>query len=255
MSHAAPTDPSQPSSRLLSLCSPSRKVSRKSCGPHERYRAPIVRYTFQIGDVFPANDAVARFVTVLGMIVNDWHRSMKFMNDSLEAPADGEGVRMMLFRQQAAYLHEAAKFVADARHHNVDVESFVASLDSTALRQLDAAMATASELDRWLEDHRNVTFHYPKVVQAAHEHSDEELGTALAAAAGEEGTITAEGPAGAIRFEFADIVALELLGGLTVVSSLVKKVGEARLALGEFAYASFRAYLGTIDRALYRIEQ
>lgn len=220
-----------------------------------RYRAHIVRYTFRIGDVFPAYDVVARFVTGLGMIVNDWHRSMKFMNDSLEAPADGEGVRMMLFRQQAAYLHEAVKFVADGRHHNSDVESFVASLDSAAHGQLDTAMATASELARWMEDHRNVTFHYPKVVQTAHEHDDEELGTALVAAAVEEGTITAEGPAGAIRFEFADIVALEILGGLAVISPLVKMVAEARLALGEFAYACFRAYLATIDRALYRIEQ
>jgi hypothetical protein len=215
----------------------------------------MVRYTFQIGDVFPANDAVARFVAVLGMIVNDCHRSMQFMNDSLETPADGEGVRMMLFRQQVAYLHEAAKFVADARHHNADVESFVASLDPAARGQLDTAMATASELDQWLEDHRNVTFHYPKVVQAAHEHDDEELGTALAAAAVREGTITAEGPAGAIRFEFADDVALELLGGVAVVGPLVKKVAEARLALGEFSYACFRAYLGTVDSALYRIEQ
>lgn len=51
------------------------------------------------------------------------------------------------------------------------------------------------------------------------------LGAALTAAAIEEGAITAEGPAGAIRFEFTDIVALELLGGLAVVSPLVKKVG------------------------------
>jgi hypothetical protein len=77
----------------------------------------------------------------------------------------------------------------------------------------------------------------------------------LAAAASEEGTITAEGPAGAIRFEFADVVALELLGGLAVDAPLVKKVAEARLALGEFAYACFRAYLGTVDPALYKIEQ
>jgi hypothetical protein len=215
----------------------------------------VVRYTFQIGDVFPASDAVARFVTGLGMIVNDWHRSMKFMNDSIEASADGEGVRMMLFRQQVAYLHEAAKFVADAQHHNADVESFVASLDAAARSEFDTAMATASELDQWLEDHRNVTFHYPKVVQAAHEHNDEELGSALAAAAGEEGAITAQGPTRAIRFEFADTVALELLGGLAVVAPLVKKVGEARLALGEFAYACFRLYLGTIDPTLYRVEQ
>lgn len=215
----------------------------------------MVRYTFRIGQVFPAEHVVARFVTVLGMVVNDWHRSMNSMNDSLEAPADGEGVRMMLFRQQVAYLHEAAKFVADARHHNVDVESFVASLDFEARGELDAAMATASELDTWLESHRNVTFHYPKVLQAAHEHDDEELGTALAAAAGREGTITAEGPAGAVRFEFADVVALELLGGLDVVAPLVKKVGEARMALGEFAYACFKAYLGTVDPALYRVEQ
>jgi len=215
----------------------------------------VVRYIFQIGEVLPADDVVARFVTVLGMVVNDWHRSMSFMNDSLEEPADGEGVRMMLFRQQVAYLHEAAKFVADAQHHNVGVERFVASLDVEARGELDAAMATASELDTWLESQRNVTFHYPKVVQAAHEHDDEELGTALAAAAGQEGTITAEGPAGAVRFEFADVVALELLDGLDIVAPLVKKVGEARMALGEFSYACFKAYLGTVDPALYELEQ
>lgn len=213
----------------------------------------MVRCTFRIGDVFPADDVVARFVTGLGMIVNDWHRSMKFMSDSLEAPADGEGVRMMMFRQQVSFLHEAAKFVTDARHHNVDVESFVASLESTARGQLVAAMATASESDQWLEDHRNVTFHYPKVVQSAHEHNDEELGTALAAAASEEGTITAEGPAGAIRFEFGDAVALELLGGHAVVAPLVNKVAAARFAFGEFAYACFKAYLATVDRALYKM--
>jgi hypothetical protein len=214
----------------------------------------MVRYTFRVGDVFPASDVKARFVTGLGMIVNDWHRSMKLMNDSLKG-ADGEGVRMMLFRQQVAYLYEATKFVAGARHHNTDVESFVASLDSAARDKLGTAMATTSELDQWLKDHRNVTFHYPKIVQAAHEHKDEELGTALASATSEEGTITAEGPAGAIRFEFADVVALELLGGVAVVSPLVKKVGEARLAFGEFAFACFRAYLGTVDPTLYRIEQ
>jgi hypothetical protein len=209
---------------------------------------------FKIGDVFPARDVVARFVAGLGMIVNDWHRSMKFMNDSLAEPADGEGVRMMLFRQQVALLHEAAKFVADARYHNPPVESFVAGLDPDDLGHLDEAMTTTAELDRWLGDHRNVTFHYPKIVQAAFEHGDEELGTAMVAAATEDGQITAGGPAGAIRFEVDDVLALELLGGLAVVTPLVKKVSEARLELGEFAYACFREYLGTVDPAQYTVE-
>jgi hypothetical protein len=30
--------------------------------------------TFKIGDTFPADDPVARFVTVLAMISNDWQR-------------------------------------------------------------------------------------------------------------------------------------------------------------------------------------
>jgi hypothetical protein len=37
----------------------------------------VAKYRFQIGAVFPADDPVARFVTVLAMMSNCWHRSMR----------------------------------------------------------------------------------------------------------------------------------------------------------------------------------
>jgi hypothetical protein len=34
-------------------------------------------YTFSIGGAFPESDPVARFVTVLAMVINDWHRTLR----------------------------------------------------------------------------------------------------------------------------------------------------------------------------------
>ena len=61
------------------------------------------RYVFRIGEAFRADDPIARFVTVLAMIHNDWLRSMAFMQESVEQhPEEGQGIRLILVRQQFA---------------------------------------------------------------------------------------------------------------------------------------------------------
>jgi hypothetical protein len=72
---------------------------------------------FTIGDAFPADDPVARFVTVLAMMSNDWLRLVKQMLASDDDPgeADAAGLLVMSFRFQAALHAEAAGFIGDAR--------------------------------------------------------------------------------------------------------------------------------------------
>jgi hypothetical protein len=72
------------------------------------------RYAFDIGQAFPAGKAVARFVAVLGMIGNEWHRSMYLMNLTKD-DADGQGIRLLLTRQQAASYLEAVQWITDSR--------------------------------------------------------------------------------------------------------------------------------------------
>ena len=70
---------------------------------------------FKIGDAFPASDPVARFITGLAMISNDWLRSVEDMF-KLEGDTPEEiGRRASLFRRQVALVHEAATFITDAR--------------------------------------------------------------------------------------------------------------------------------------------
>jgi hypothetical protein len=66
---------------------------------------------FTIGKAFPASDSVARFITVLAMMSNDWLRLMAAMLEIEDYHKDAEGLRIMSFRQQAALHHEAAEFI------------------------------------------------------------------------------------------------------------------------------------------------
>jgi hypothetical protein len=79
---------------------------------------------FKIGDAFPASDPVARFITGLAMISNDWLRSVEEMFSLGDTPEE-VGRRVSLFRRQAALVHEAATFMADARRMFPQVASFI----------------------------------------------------------------------------------------------------------------------------------
>jgi hypothetical protein len=82
---------------------PARAASTGS-----RDDALVTTLRFTIGEAFPASDSVARFITVLAMMSNDWLRLMSAMLEIKDWHRDAEGLRIMSFRQQTALHHEAA---------------------------------------------------------------------------------------------------------------------------------------------------
>jgi hypothetical protein len=214
---------------------------------HRRYTVPMARCRFRIGAVFPADDPVARFVTVLAMMSNYWHRSMRAI-DAATDDEDGPGIRLMLARQQAAFYYEATKFIADTgRSFPSEVEGFIASLDESTKGHYDRTMAgldtKSPHYQGWLKDHRNVTFHFPLLHPERDAHGDEEIANALISAANLEGTITAEDTIGSVRFEFADEVGVQMLPDIVDDPDVIKELGDATVALGLFMHGALLQYV------------
>jgi hypothetical protein len=206
----------------------------------------MTEYTFNIGAACPADKAVARFVTVLGIVNNEWHRSMYLMNLTQDDP-DGAGIRLQLTRSQAASLLEATKFITDSRKRFPEVGTFVAGLDADAQQNLDRLLAAldpnSPHFMDWLKDHRDVTNHFPKLHPTAYANGDEEVANALANAAPHTGTISTGETQAKERFGFADEVAVQLLPDIVENPDEIKKLAEARIALGTFVRAAIAAYM------------
>jgi hypothetical protein len=223
-----------------------------------RYTVLVASYRFQIGAAFPSDDPVARFVTVLAMMSNYWHRSMRAIDASME-DEDGPGIRLMLARQQAAFYYEATKFIADSgRSFPTEIEGFMASLDEPTKGHYDTIMAgldaDSPHYQGWLKEHRNVTFHFPLLHPERDTHVDEEIANALRDAASLEGTITAEDSIGSVRFEFADEVGVQLLPDIVSNQDVTKELGEATVALGLFMHGALLQYIESRQPGTIRAE-
>jgi hypothetical protein len=181
------------------------------------------------------------------MISNDWLRSVEDMF-KLEGDTPEEiGRRISLFRRQAALVHEAATFITDARRMFPQVASFI---DGLELKARDGCERVIGAVDRgsphylgeWLEDHRNVTHHYPKMHPAAAQHGQEEMASALAEAADIESTIDSGQRFGEARFRYADEVGVQLLPRLDDLI-WVEGLRDTAMALADFAQRAAQAYL------------
>lgn len=213
---------------------------------------------FKIDDAFPADDPVARFITGLAMISNDWLRSITDMFDLDGDTPEETGRRVSLFRRQAALIHEAAGFITDARRMFPAVSAFVAGLEMTArdgcARVIGAVDSTSPHyLGDWLEDHRNVTHHYPKMHPAAAEHGQEEMANALAGAAEIESTIDSGTRFGDARFRFTDEVGVQLLPPLEK-PAWVEQLRDTAIALADFAQRAAMAYLESRPSGTFIVE-
>jgi hypothetical protein len=214
---------------------------------------------FKIGEAFPADEPVARFITGLGMISNDWLRLIDDMLDYEDESPEGTGRRISLFRRQAALVHEAATFITDARRMFPAVASFVDGLElkarDTCERVIGAIDSSSPHyLGRWLEEHRNVTHHYPKMHPAAAQHGEEEMARALGAAADIEGTIDSGERFGDARFGYADEVGVQLLPSLDD-PSWVEDLRDAAMTLAEFAQRAAQSYLETRPAGTFTVDQ
>jgi len=208
-------------------------------------------YRFRIGDAFPEQEPVARFVTVLAFIHNDWRRTMQAMVDSTGAPG-GEGARLLSFRQLVGYSHEATEFLTGSRKRYEEVDTFVSSLNAEALGQYDRVFTTLAPIERWMRKQRDITFHYPKMVRESYQADQEAIATALTAAADETSSITLADTHAGISLDFADAVAVHLLGfklpeEQEELRRLVQALREAAYALGVFVVAAVSTYLGSCE--------
>jgi hypothetical protein len=213
---------------------------------------------FKIGDGFPARDPVARFITGMAMISNDLLRALEDML-RLEGDAPEEiGRRVSLFRRQAAAVQEAATFIDDARRMFPEVSSFIDGLDGKARAGCEHVLGAVDVksphyLGKWLEDHRNVTHHYPKMHPAAAQHDEEEMANALAEAADIESTIDSGEKFGDARFRFADEVGVQLLPPVDD-PSWMEKLRDASVALADFAQRAAQAYLESRPDGTFTVE-
>jgi hypothetical protein len=89
----------------------------------------VTTFRFTIGTAFPAANPVARFVTVLAMMSNDWLRLTEMVTKSFDEGDDPESLtrRFLLFRQQVALHHEAVKRLQDAPRQSKEIADFMAA--------------------------------------------------------------------------------------------------------------------------------
>jgi hypothetical protein len=213
---------------------------------------------FKIGDAFPADDPVARFITGLAMISNDWLRAVEDMFKLSGDTPEEIGRRVSLFRRQAALVHEAATFINDAQRMFAEVASFIDQLEAKARDDCACVIGAVDSssphyLGEWLEDHRNVTHHYPTMHPEAAKHGREEMANALADAADIESTIDSGRYFGEARFRYADEVGVQLLPRLEE-PSWVEGLRDTAMALADFAQRAAQAYLEARPTGTFTIE-
>jgi hypothetical protein len=153
---------------------------------------------------------------------------------------DAGGKRVMSFRQQASLHHEGATFITDARGMFREIERFISGLDADARGEADQVAGgidpkSKHYLGDWLADNRNVTFHYPEMHPEKAAHGKEEIREALRKAASLEGTITASGDFGTLRFGFADDVPVQWLPDTETQVHRIEELRESVMALARFA--------------------
>jgi hypothetical protein len=204
--------------------------------------------TVEMGEAFPADDPVARFVVVLAMMSNDALRSFSLLDP--DAPVGEAGAfQMWLFRQQAAMYVEAATFIGDSAHYFLEVATFIEGLPAEAKSEHERIVGGINRdsqhyVGAWLEPHRHVTFHYAEMHPEKAERGLEKIQQALRKVANKKGQITHGTLLHEIRFGFADVVARESVPPDEDTNTIVA-LREALLALVTFIQRAVVAYEAT----------
>lgn len=167
---------------------------------------------FKIGDAFPADDAIARWATVLAMAANDAvYLNVRMIEGDL--PPE---LNVYYFRLIASHFIEAVDWIGKTRHRWPEIDEFIRSLDEDSQAQCDRLLAFTEKthpLYETLRRSRNTLFHYPVMHPERERAGAEELANALDEAKDLEGWIEDGGHYATFRATFADTVALQFLTG------------------------------------------
>lgn len=167
---------------------------------------------FRIGDLFPADEPVARWLTVCAMALNDLLLVNRWLVPSLKD--DGPAyVNVYLSRLGAAHVFEISKFLHQSERQVPEVRSFVAELgddERAAYERFKAVGPAGTEpFASQLEHARNQFFHYAELLPNAEDF--EKLKMAMTAHADTVGEIQDPGKfVEGFRALFADDIATML---------------------------------------------
>jgi hypothetical protein len=162
-----------------------------------------------IADVFPHDDAEARFVVAMSMARNDLRHAMQQAGEAntADAPEFYYWVRLAM-----GHLFEGIDALNRWRQHTPEVRAFLKRLPAAARRDLAAASGTLQTVGGGaVEQTRHRTFHYPRPNPKYDPDSDTELFEVLKSLGGEPATVAARaGDPRDLRLSFADLAALML---------------------------------------------
>src|SRR3954453_322708 len=228
------------------------------------------RLRFVIGQAFPAEEPIARFVTVLAQAHNDFARVFERMsnnNAESDEPED-QAIRILGLRLNAASHAEASAFLRAAPRRWPVIKRFTDDLGDDVKADMEHVTGVTDPKSKhylsWLEPHRNVTFHYATMHPLKAENDNEEIQTALRRARVNVGTITDPGLFGGVRFAFADEGAVQWLPGAydhdDPLPSSIEEAEASAIANAEESAARAREHSGVADlrdsaMALMRVAQ
>lgn len=209
-------------------------------------------FSFRIGDVFPVENPVARFVTGIAMIANDWGRLFR-LSSEVRDDEFGSGTRMLLYRLQLSLHVEAVKFLRDARRqYPREIDRFLETLTEEG-RELHQILVDENSLTRMRATPvRNQSFHYPRVLRDRYERGSEEMARLLSEAAHLDGVVEiVDNSDGMGEYRFADEVIVQSLpatdGGQTDEEA-VDLFKDRVLVLRRFAHLAISQYLAGAKR-------
>jgi hypothetical protein len=168
---------------------------------------------FKDGDAFPAEEPLARWLTVCAMALNDLLLVNRWLVPRLSGEIDASGGETVyLGRLAASHFFEVAKFLEKSDAVD-DIRQFVSGLDPDvqgAYEKVKAAgSSNTSGFAKDLARARNQFFHYSELLPQAEDY--ERLKVAMEGHAESIGEIRERGPVvEGFRASFADDIAVEL---------------------------------------------
>jgi hypothetical protein len=207
---------------------------------------------FRIGDAFPADQPIARFVVVFLLALND----LLPRNERLTEERDDKlppHERVYLARLVGSHLFELATFLDEAPHQFQEIDRFLDGLPQEAQQQRQTLVAVAKGkpggFAEKLERLRNNFTHYPRLIGAAPER--EELSKALVEHAGREGEIRVGELFKDFRAHFAYDIAAELTLADEDAEPFVREMAELSAEAMNFAYFVIGAYTGGMPEGTF----
>jgi hypothetical protein len=202
---------------------------------------------FRIGDVFPADDPVARWTTVVCMAINNTvYVNVRIIEGDL--PPE---LNLYYFRLVAGHFFEACTWLAETPSRWPEIQEFLDGLPYEAKERLSALQGFASQahpLHEVLSRSRNTLFHYPTVHPQRDEAGIEELAAAMREAADLMSSMESGEEWASFRARFADDIAVQFLGtSEDELSDLFSQLQEPMFSLVELGQAVILEHLKRVD--------